>query len=99
LKEFYRLATLNAFAIEETRLDRKSTHYTSDMETLSYITDTIDDFLGDEFTQVKFRALHLIISLGGATMRQNLPVIGKEIDIKKLRTAPDFLKGVIYART
>ncbi|EBS0566319.1 hypothetical protein DTU56_24945 [Salmonella enterica subsp. enterica serovar Muenchen] len=98
LVDFYRLATITAYAIEITPITRKSQHYATDMSTLTYVTDEIIRILGEDYLDREYRGLHALIGVAGTAMRSNLPPIDEDTDLRRLRVAPDLLKGLIYAR-
>lgn len=98
LVDFYRLATITAYAIEVTPIDRKSQCYSSDMATLSYVTDEILDILGEDYSQKAYSGLSTLVGVAGSKIRSNLTPIREDIDLRRLRVAPDFIKGLIYAR-
>lgn len=98
MKDFYRLATITAYAIEVTPVSRRSQHFSTDMSTLNYVTDEIVRILGEDYLDSEYRGLSALIGVAGNVMRSNLPPIDEDIDLRRLHVAPDLIKGLIYAR-
>jgi hypothetical protein len=99
ISEFYRLAVINAFAIEVAPATRKTKQYSTDMSKLIYINDAIMDVFDDDFDQRDFRNLCALVGVAGSAIRKNMPSFGtEEVDIRRLRVAPDLIRGLIYAR-
>lgn len=99
ISEFYRLAVINAIAIEVSPAPRKTKQYSTDMSKLIYINDEIMEVFDEDFDQRDFRSLCALVGVAGSKIRTNMPDFSPEdIDIRRLRVAPDFLRGLIYAR-
>lgn len=99
LGDFYRLAVINALSIQVTPVGRKQEHFATDMTRLMYLNNEVAEVFGDDFDQREFRQLCVLIGVAGSKIRRNLPSFDIDnINIERLKVAPDFLRGLIYAR-
>lgn len=98
LGDFYRLAVINAISIEVTPISHKQEHYSTDMSKIFYLNSEIKN-VNKHLSQLEYRGLCALIGVAGSKIRKNLPYFEADnIDVSRLRVAPDFLRGLIYAR-
>ncbi len=99
IADFYRLAFINALAIERTPIKRKVEHFSTDMDMIMYVNDEIMKLADGDISDKDFRQICVLIGVAGDKIRRNLPYITPdELDYRKVRVAPDFLRGLIYAQ-
>ncbi len=99
IADFYRLAFINALAIERTKIKRRVEHFSTNMDMIMYVNDELMDLADEDISDKDFRQLCVLIGVAGDKIRKNLPfIVPEEIDYRKVHVAPDLLRGLIYAQ-
>lgn len=102
--EFIRLSCISAMAIEETKIDSRTKHYSTDMQLIAYIQEKILDALDySEVTEDNydkaFKNISVLVGSTGTILRPYVQRMSEAINDKtRLSTEVNFLKGIIYAR-